>query len=81
VKVCIRPDEILLSKRPIRSSGRNTPKGKITEISDRGATVKLKVDAGREFAVMITKKSFLDMKPGVGSKVYITFKASAVHLI
>jgi len=81
VKVCIRPDEILLSKRPIRSSGRNTLKGKITEISDRGATVKLKVDAGREFAVMITKKSFLDMKPSVGSRAYITFKASAVHLI
>ncbi len=81
VKVCIRPDEILLSKRPIKSSGRNTLKGRITEISDRGATVKLKVDAGREFTVMITKKSFLDMKPSVGSKVYLTFKASAVHLI
>lgn len=81
VKVCIRPDEILLSKRPIRSSGRNTLKGKITEISDRGATVKLKVDAGQEFVVMITKRSFLDMRPNVGSKVYITFKASSVHII
>ncbi len=81
VKVCIRPDEILLSKRLIRSSGRNTLKGKITEISDRGATVKLKVDAGQEFVVMITKRSFLDMRPNVGSKVYITFKASSVHVI
>ena len=81
VKVCIRPDEILLSKRPIRSSGRNTLKGKITEISDRGATVKLKVDVGQEFVVMITKRSFLDMRPNMGSKVYITFKASSVHVI
>lgn len=81
VKVCIRPDEILLSKRPIRSSGRNTLKGKITEISDRGATVKLKVDVGQEFVVMITKRSFLDMMPNVGSKFYITFKASSVHVI
>lgn len=81
VKVCIRPDEILLSKRPIRSSGRNTLRGKITEISDRGATVKLKVDVGQEFVVMITKRSFLDMMPNVGSKFYITFKASSVHVI
>lgn len=81
VKVCIRPEEILLSKRPIKSSGRNMFKGKITEISDRGATVKLKVDIGRKFVVIITKKSFLDMKPNIGSKVYITFKASSVHVI
>jgi molybdate/tungstate transport system ATP-binding protein len=81
VKVCIRPEEILLSKRPIKSSGRNMFRGQITEISDRGATVKLKVDIGREFVVMITKKSFLDMKPNIGSKVYITFKASSVHVI
>ncbi len=81
VKVCIRPDEILLSKRSIRSSGRNTLRGKITEISDRGATVKLKVDVGQEFVVMITKRSFLDMRSNMGSKVYITFKASSVHVI
>lgn len=69
-----------MAKRPIKSSGRNTLKGKITEISDRGATVKLKVDAGQELVVMITKRSFLDMRPNVGSKIYITFKASSVHV-
>lgn len=81
VKVCIRPEEILLSRRPIRSSGRNLLGGRITEISDRGATVKLRVDAGREFSVTITKRSFFDMGLKLGSKVHLAFKASSVHVI
>lgn len=81
VKVCIRPEDIILSKRPIKSSGRNMLKGKITEISDRGTIVKLKVDVGRELAVIITKRSFLDMKLKIGSEVYAAFKASSVHVI
>ncbi len=81
VKVCIRPEDIILSKRPIKSSGRNMLKGKITEISDRGTIVKLKVDVGRELAAIITKRSFLDMKLKIGSEVYAAFKASSVHVI
>lgn len=81
VKVCIRPEDILLSKRPIKSSGRNMLQGKITEISDRGTTVKLKVNVGRELVVIITKRSFLDMKLRIGSEIYVSFKASSVHVI
>jgi len=81
VKVCIRPEDILLSKRPIKSSGRNMLQGKITDISDRGTTVKLKVDVGRELVVIITKRSFLDMKLRIGSEIYASFKASSVHVI
>lgn len=81
VKACIRPEDILLSKRPIKSSGRNMLQGKITEISDRGATVRLKVDVGRELVVIITKRSFLDMKLRIGSGIYASFKASSVHVI
>ncbi len=81
VKACIRPEEIFLSKRPLESSGRNVLRGWISEISDRGATVRLKVRAGKEFAVIVTKRSFEDLKLRTGSKVYLTFKASAVHLI
>jgi molybdopterin-binding protein len=81
VKVCIRPEDILLSKRSIKSSGRNMLRGKITEISDRGTTVRLKVDVGRELVVIITKRSFLDMKLRIGSRIYAAFKASSVHVI
>ncbi|MEA1904857.1 MAG: ABC transporter ATP-binding protein, partial [Candidatus Hadarchaeota archaeon] len=81
VKVCIRPEDIIVAKRPIKSSGRNLLKGRVTEVSDRGTTVRLRVDTGRDFVVTITKKSFTDMKLKIGSRVYLAFKASAVHLI
>lgn len=81
VKACIRPEEIIVSKRPVKSSGRNMLKGLISEVLDRGPTVRLKVDAGREFTVMITRRSFTDMKLKIGSMVYLAFKASSVHVI
>jgi len=81
VKACIRPEEIIVSKRPVKSSGRNMLRGPISEISDRGPTVRLRVDAGREFTAVITKKSFTDMRLKIGSKVYLAFKASSVHVI
>jgi molybdate/tungstate transport system ATP-binding protein len=56
-------------------------KGKIVEVSDFGSVVKLRVDVGKEFVVQITKRSFVEMQLNVGSTVFLTFKASSVHLI
>lgn len=81
VKACIRPEEIIISKKPVKSSGRNLLRGEISEILDQGATVKLNVNVGREFSVTITKKSYQDMGLEVGEKVYLAFKASSVHVI
>lgn len=81
VKACIRPEEIIVSKRRVKSSGRNLLRGLISGVSDRGPTVRLRVDAGREFTVMITRRSFTDMKLKIGSRVYLAFKASSVHVI
>ena len=55
--------------------------GKITGVTDLGSIVRLTVEAGKKFSVQITKKSLIEMNLNVGSEVYLTFKASAVHLI
>ncbi|HID17823.1 TPA: ABC transporter ATP-binding protein [Candidatus Bathyarchaeota archaeon] len=81
VLVYIRPDEIIVSNKPLISSARNVLSGKVTEILDLGSTVKLKVEAGRKFTVQITRRSFIEMGLNIGSKVYLTFKASSVRLI
>ena len=80
VTVFVRPEDIIVSKKIIPSSARNMFKGKIFEILDLGPVVKLRVDAGKEFIVQITKRSFVEMRLNVGSKVFLTFKASSVHL-
>ena len=79
--IFIRPEDIIVSKNPLESSARNTFKGRITEVSDQGSIVRLKVDAGEIFTTQITKFSFEKMNLNIGSEVFISFKASSVHLI
>lgn len=81
VTVHVRPEDIILSKERITSSARNVFKGEVTDVSDFGGTVRLKVDAGKPFVVQITKRSFKEMELNIGSQVYLTFKASAVRII
>jgi len=81
VSVCVRPEDIILSVQPIVSSARNTFEGRIIEISDLGSIVKLRVNAGKDFTVQITKRSFAEMQLNLDSKVFLAFKASAVQLI
>jgi len=79
--IFIRPEDIIVSKTLLESSARNTFKGRIIEVSDQGSIVRLKVDAGEIFTTQITKFSFEKMNLNIGSKVFISFKASSVHLI
>lgn len=79
--VFVRPEDIIVSKGRLESSARNVFKGDIVEILDQGPLVKLKVDAGRQFVVQITKRSFAEMDLNLGAEVYLTFKASSVQAI
>ena len=81
VRLHVPPEDIILSTQPLISSARNTFEGKITQISDHGHVLKLKVNIteNKSFTVQITKRSFKEMQLNIGSKVYITFKASSVQ--
>jgi len=81
VSIFVNPQDIILSKHVVESSARNVFKGKIIEIKDLGAVVKLKVDAGKPFAVQVTKRSFNEMGLNLNSEVYIAFKASSVQML
>jgi tungstate transport system ATP-binding protein len=80
ISIFVSPQDIILSNSAIQSSARNMFKGKITEISDLGSLVKLKVDIGKLFLVQITKRSFNEMMLNLNSEVYIAFKASSVQV-
>ena len=79
--VFVNPQDIILSKSAVKSSARNVFKGKITEITDLGSLVKLKVDVGKPFTVQITKRSFSEMGLCLNAEVFITFKASSVQVL
>jgi molybdopterin-binding protein len=41
--------------------------------------LKVKIAENKNFTVQITKRSFNEMQLNIGSKVYMTFKASSVQ--
>ena len=79
--VFVNPQDIILSKNVVESSARNVFNGRITEISDLGSLVKLKVNVGKTFVVQITKRSFNEMKLNLDAEVYVIFKASIVQVL
>lgn len=80
VHVTVRPEDIILSNKKVETSARNVFKGKITEIIDNGALIKLTVNVGEPLVVFLTRQSFLDMELNIGKDVWTYFKATAVHL-
>ena len=80
VSISIRPEDILISKNEIETSARNSFQGEIAEVKNMGTIVRVVVDAGVPFVVALTKRSYEDMGLLCGVRVWIVFKASAVHL-
>lgn len=76
----IRPEDILISLEPIRSSARNCFPGTITGIIDKGATLYITVNLPPDISCLVTRHSFEELELEEGKRVYVTFKASAVHL-
>jgi len=76
----LRPEDVLVSREPLVSSARNSLRGTITHIADRGATLYLTVSTPLDFVCLVTRRSFDEMVLEEGDQVYITFKASAIHI-
>jgi molybdate transport system ATP-binding protein/molybdate/tungstate transport system ATP-binding protein len=71
---------VIVSKKTILSSARNTLKGKILRIEVTDSTTLLTVDVGVEIAALITENSLKDFDIKIGDSVYVTFKASSVSV-
>lgn len=78
----IRPEDILVSEKPISSSARNSFRGPIMAVVDLGAVMALSVDcSGVLFTVFVTRISCAQMNLVPGIDVSLTFKATSVHLL
>jgi len=80
VSLLIRPEDIVLSPTPLRSSARNCFRGRVVEVVDSGTVLHVTVEVPPRFTALITRRSWEELALRQGKEVYVTFKASAVHL-
>jgi len=81
VFISIRPEDITLSLKKVNTSALNKLEGIVQNIISKGPLIHLNIKVGQEiFIVYMTRKSFLDMNINIGKKLWLEFKASAVHI-
>jgi tungstate transport system ATP-binding protein len=76
--VSVDPHEIVLSRQPLVSSIRNQFQGKVLAISEEMGKVRVAVDAGEIFQVLITYEALNDIKIHLGEQVWVSFKSNSV---
>ena len=78
--IAIRPEDIVISKKPLASSMRNSFKGIVTGIFDKGFTYEIHIKVKDvTFKSIITKRSLFRLEIKEGIEIYLSFKASAIH--
>lgn len=78
--VWVRPEEILLSRKEIESSGRNSFACDVQDWEPHGALLLVRVNRGAlELRALITHRSFELLGIAAKGQVFATFKTSAIH--
>ena len=81
VMLHVRPENIVISKHGVESSARNRFGGTIAEVTDLGATVRVRISGEIPITAIVTRRSFFEMELNIGSKVNAFFKATAVEVL
>ena len=77
----IRAEEVLLSTEPTSTSARNMFAGRVVELLTLGALTRVTLDIqGTLLVAALTTRSASDLSLEIGTPVFASFKAMAVHL-
>ena len=79
--IMVRADDIVLAKNPFESSATNCLPGFVSEILPRRGINEVGVDIGCPMHAYITARSLNEMALKKGDRVYVVFKATAVHVL
>jgi len=79
-RIGILPENIILSKKSIESSARNSFRGTVEEIEEIGSFVRVRVSVGFPLVAYITRASLMEMGISKGSKIYVSFKTTSIHI-
>jgi tungstate transport system ATP-binding protein len=81
VNVLIRPDDIIFTNYLQTSSARNTFKCTVRRVSILGPIARIEIDCGFSMMGVLTSRSVRELNIEVGSSVYASFKATAIHIV
>jgi len=81
VLVCIRPEAVTVSRTAETNSLRNHFKGRINSAEPWRLGYRLSIDCGFDLIAAVTKQSLDNMELKPGDEVFVSFKATAAHLI
>jgi len=80
VHITIRPEDIIVSRERISSSARNSLKGKVVAIVEKGPVIYVTADCGMDLTSAITRESLKEMHITIDDEIFMTFKAHNVNL-
>lgn len=81
VYITIRPENVALSLTNLQSSARNSFIGDINQIDYSGALARVGINCGFMLRILLTRRSAEELDLSRDKKVYVSFKATAVHVM
>ena len=79
--LCIRPDDVIISRDPSTTSARNSFAGTIVRLEPIGRRVRIVLDCGFPLIANVTVRSARDLGLREGDTVTASFKATLPHLL
>ena len=81
VYACIRPEDITLAPILRQSSARNSFQARITRVVSLGPLSRVEMHCGFRLIALVTRISAEELNLQVDREVYVTFKATGVHIM
>jgi molybdopterin-binding protein len=81
VKICIDPENIILSLTDLKCSARNVMKGTVRDITNDNLSAKILLDVGIPIQILITKRTLDEMAIKNGDELFAVFKAMSVKIV
>lgn len=80
--IAVRPEDIVLSREALNSSMRNQFSGRIESIRDYGIAYEVRCRVEQtEMISHVTRGALLDLELEEGTQVYLSWKATATHVL
>lgn len=76
--LAVDPREIIISPQPLQSSMRNSFSGRLTLIAEEAHAIRLVIDCGERFHVIISPEALASLNLSLGNTVCLSFKSTAV---